>query len=111
MAKEADLQRGILEWLRLHHIPCWKVSSVGIFKKKTGSYIPSSNKGMSDIHAIVNGLAVWIEVKNPNKKGKITPHQQRFIDEVNAHGGMAFVADNLDTVIQKIKPPLEVATE
>lgn len=49
-------------------------------------------KGSSDIIGIWQGRFLAIEVKRPNKKA--TKDQQRFIDHVNAKGGIAFVCDD-----------------
>ncbi len=41
-----------------------------------------------------------IEVKSP--KGRVSPHQQNFIDRVNASGGIAFVARSADEAIRSL---------
>lgn len=43
-----------------------------------------------------DGRFLAIEVKAA--KGKVSPHQQLFLDEIRARGGVAFVARAIDEV-------------
>jgi len=43
---------------------------------------------------------IAIELKAP--KGVVSPAQQQFIDRITEAGGIAFVAKDLDTVIEKL---------
>lgn len=100
--KEKDIQRTIIDWLRYNGIFCWKNNSVGIFNQKTGHYIPMGMRGISDITAVLKGGRICcIEVKT--KKGKISPYQEEFIDNIEKMGGIAFIARSLDDVINKLK--------
>jgi hypothetical protein len=40
-------------------------------------------------------------VKAPN--GKVSPHQQLFLDSINQAGGLAFVAHSVEEVEEKLK--------
>lgn len=96
--KEQDIQRQILDYLRLKKIWCRKISTIGI-RKENGSYIPSQSKGMSDIIGILpGGRFLAIEVKKP--KGILSPAQKEFLDSVKAEGGLAIVAYSLDNIIE-----------
>lgn len=53
-------------------------------------------KGVSDIIGCHNGRFLAIEIKT--EKGRVTPHQQRFLDRVNEAGGVAFVARSIEDV-------------
>lgn len=55
-------------------------------------------KGVSDIIGCKDGRMIAIEIKTPG--GKVTSHQQRFIDRVNEAGGVAFVARSIEDVIE-----------
>ena len=57
----------------------------------------SKPKGVSDIIGIYKGRFLAIEVKR--KGHKLTHHQQKFIDRVNAEGGIGIAAWCLDDVI------------
>jgi hypothetical protein len=43
---------------------------------------------------------IAIEVKAP--KGKVSPYQEQFIRQINEAGGLAFVARDIDTVIDQL---------
>lgn len=97
---EQDIQRQITDYLKLKRIFHRKVNIAGIMKPN-GGYIPSQNAGMSDIIGCLwGGRFLAIEVKK--KGGKVSPLQQAFLDEVNANGGLGFVAYSLDDVIKML---------
>ena len=56
----------------------------------------SQPKGVSDILGTYHGCLLAIEVKTAT--GKVSPHQERFIKNVNDNGGIAFVARSVDDV-------------
>ena len=67
------------------------------YVKARNTYIPSHAPGVSDILGVLPGCRfLAVEVKVP--KGKVSPHQQEFIDSVNQAGGLAFVARSLEDV-------------
>ena len=47
-----------------------------------------------------DGRFLAIEVKAA--KGKVSPHQQQFLDEITARGGMAFVARRVVDVVARV---------
>lgn len=60
-----------------------------------------SKPGVSDILGVLpDGKFLAIEVKTPT--GRVSDHQQKFIDKVNASGGVAFVARSLDDVLDTL---------
>lgn len=98
--KESDIQKGILDYLKLKKHLVFKHRNVGIFKQNTGKYIPlaAGEKGISDILGCTpQGKFLAIEVKQP--KGRPTPDQLAFIERVNTLGGIGFIAYSLDDVI------------
>jgi hypothetical protein len=95
--KESEIQKSILDYLRLKGILSWKNNNVGIYKKETGQYIPSHHKGISDIFAIKDGVFYSIEVKRPS--GKTTPDQVQFLQQVVANGGIGIVARSVEDVM------------
>ncbi len=97
MQVEQGIQRTILEYLRWRGIFCWKNNTAGIYVKARNTYIPSHAPGVSDILGVLpGGRFMAIEVKAP--KGKVSPHQQQFIDSINQAGGVAFVAHSVEEV-------------
>lgn len=51
--------------------------------------------GSADLHAIVNGIAVWIETKRP-KGGHIRKEQTEFVEAVRRAGGVAGFAKSIE---------------
>ncbi len=105
---ERLLRNAIMDWLRLHRIKCWIYDSVGIFDPIKRVYLTRSGKyktrGLPDIHGVLpGGRFLAIEVKMPPHKsasGKMvrsypSPEQRQQIEEINAAGGLAFVARSL----------------
>jgi len=75
------------------------LNSVGIFHwKHFGG--PMGVKGVPDILGCYRGKLLGIELKAPN--GKVSPEQEDFIRRINRAGGLAFVARDLETVIEKL---------
>jgi hypothetical protein len=87
---EADVTKAIRDYLSLRGI--WH------YKHAQG---PFGRAGISDIIGMYNGRYLAIEVKT--KTGRVSEHQQEFIDEVKANGGIAFVARSVDDVINGLR--------
>ena len=47
-----------------------------------------------------DGRFLAVEVKA--EKGRVAPHQQDFIDSINARGGLAFVARSVDDIESRL---------
>lgn len=91
MAKEQDIQTSIMNYIKsIGGLPV-KFNNMGIY----------ATAGVSDILACIKGRFVAIEVKKPG--GKPSALQLNFIDAINKIGGLAFWADNLDDVKDKLK--------
>ncbi len=95
---EVLIRNAIMDWLKLHRLKCWIFDSVGIWSKKRGCYLKRGGKhatrGLPDIHGILpSGRFFAIEVKQPGRYP--TPEQLQQIHEINASGGLAFVARSL----------------
>jgi penicillin-binding protein-related factor A (putative recombinase) len=97
MGPEQTIQRAILEYLNWKHIYCWKNNTAGIYVKARNTYIPSHAPGVSDILGVLpGGRFLAVEVKSP--AGRVSPHQQEFMDRINDAGGLAFVARSIEDV-------------
>lgn len=82
---ETDILKAIRDFLRLNG---WMVirnhQSLG------------SQRGIPDLTAIRGGQVVWIEVKTPS--GRLSEHQERFLAELEDHGGWYIVARGVEDV-------------
>src|SRR3990167_6155960 len=104
--KESDLQKKIMDYLRLKHKALvFKHRNVGIFKKNTGKYIPLSfgEKGISDIIGCLppDGKMIAVEVKS--NTGVPSKEKVEFLDKVKENGGIAILAYTIDEVIEKLE--------
>ena len=85
----------------MKHIKAWKNNTAGIYVKARNTYIPSHAPGVSDILGLLpGGQFLAVEVKS--LKGRVSPHQLQFIDEVNQQGGLAFVAHSVEEVQEQL---------
>jgi len=57
-----------------------------------------SHLGLSDITAIKDGVVLFIETKT--KTGKLSPHQIKFQNEINRHGGNYIVVRDVEDIIK-----------
>ena len=104
---EANIQSLILDYLpndrRVGMF--WRQNTGGAAlpgKGGTRQFVKFGARGVSDILGVlVGGRALAIEVKRPGKKP--TDHQQKFIDAVNATGGLAFVATSVRDVVDQFE--------
>jgi hypothetical protein len=112
---EKEVENLILEYLWNKGIHAWKNQSTGIYDP-TRKVFRSRNKfqinGVSDILGCLNdGRFLAIEIKKPVKNPRTderlfnlaSEDQRKFINNVNKNGGLAFVADSLSVVIDKLK--------
>lgn len=94
------IQNEILEYLSSKGYYFWRNNSTGLFDARSGTFRRKGKYqvlGQGDIFVIgIDGRFVSIEVKAEN--GKISKYQQEFMDNVNVHGGEAFVARNVEDV-------------
>ena len=101
--KESKLQKLILDWLFVNKYYAWR-NYVGAVIRRDGAFSPNPAKGMPDIMGLMNdgtGRLFAIEVK----VGKTSPSisQRARIADLTAHGAVAFIARDLDTVIKMLK--------
>ena len=87
---EADLTRSIRNLLRI----------LGVYHWKQWQGPMSQPKGVSDIIGIYKGRMLAIEVKT--RRGRVSEYQQRFIDAVKRHGGIAFIARSVEDVMDAL---------
>lgn len=99
MPKEADLQKTILDYLRIRGCFVFKVYNGGVYIAKTQKYIKSPMRGVSDIIGLTSkGRFLAVEVKM--KGGKVSPEQLEFIERVKEKKGIALIAYSIDDIIK-----------
>lgn len=102
MQIEQSIQAGILAYLRMRVVFCWKNNTAGIYVKTRNTYIPSHAPGVADILGILDsrfgcsGVFLAVEVKSP--KGRLSLHQEAFLKEIKDRGGLAIVARSVEDV-------------
>lgn len=99
---EKDIQKLILEWLRWQKVFCWKMNNSAVYIKSKDRYMKSPLRGVSDILGIING-GTFLAIEVKAEKGKVSPEQQEFIDNITKNGGIAFVARCLEDVKLSLK--------
>lgn len=96
--KEKDIQKAIIDYLRLKRCLVFKHHSTG-FTMKDGEAraFRYGDKGIADIiGCLPSGRFLAVEVKRPGKEP--TPEQDQFLLEVNSRGGLGIVAHSIDDI-------------
>lgn len=88
---ESDITRRIRQYLDL----------IGVFHWKQWQGPMSQPRGVSDILGCCKGKLLAIEVKKPG--GKLSEYQEKFLNSVNAAGGVGFMACSVDEVDAELK--------
>jgi len=96
---EKEIQKTILDYLHLRGIFAWR-NNTGAFRSVYNGkerFHRFGTPGSGDILGLTKqGKFFSIEVKAPGNK--VTPDQERFMTEVRANQGIAFVAYSVDDV-------------
>lgn len=100
--EETALQNEIIAALCLHGCVA-RNHTVGNFYTEYGSRIQVGTKGESDImgHRIVDGKALYIEVKLPGEKPR--PDQQKFLDAMARAGAIVGCAHSVEEALQIVR--------
>lgn len=116
---EAQVQEQILSYLNSIGIYAWRNNSVGVYDPVRKVFRRPKSKyainGVSDVLGILpDGRWLAIEVKKPCKNPRsderlwnmASAEQKLFLENISKNKGLAFVADRLEIVIDKIKEAL-----
>lgn len=95
---EKDIQRTILDWLRIHRIFCWRNNSGGF--TKLGHHYKFGLPGSPDIFAVHKGTCYGIEVKAA--EGLQSRQQIVFQKEFEDAGGVYVLARSIEDVHRRI---------
>lgn len=105
-ASEKDVQKAILQWLRLHGAFAVRVNTGAV---KVGKRLVRFNDttGCPDILCCVplprGGRSVFVGIEVKAKGGKLRPAQAAVLDAINRAGGVAFVADGIEAVERALR--------
>jgi hypothetical protein len=94
--KESDLQKTIIDYLRLKKIFVFKLNNWG-FRKPNGGFIPAQTKGLPDLICHIKGQVIYLEIKQ--EKGILSEHQKVFQKQCTDDMVNYFVIRNLDDII------------
>lgn len=92
------LTRCIISFLQLKG--CWatRINTTGRYLHKVDKWIPgTTRRGTADIHAVIAGRHVSIEVKI---RDRMSEHQQKTKQAIEASGGMYYVARNFEEFLR-----------
>lgn len=96
---EQNIQRAIIEYLRLKKYVVFKHHSTGsTVREGQAVFFKHGDRGIADVIACSPiGSFVAIEVKT--KSGKTSPDQLEFLERVRANGGITVLARSVDDVM------------
>ena len=87
MTPEGKVKKAVREFLRAKDVWFYQPVQNGM-----------GQVGIPDFVCCYRGTFIAIETKAPGKLKGVTPNQQRVIDEIKAHGGLAVVVDSVDSL-------------
>ncbi len=96
------LTASILDFLKFNGNYANRINCIGISRRINGKmvYTPSSTrKGVADIHCIINGKHVSIEVKCKATKDRMSKEQEKERKRVESAGGIYYVAKDMESFI------------
>jgi len=92
---ESEIQKSIIDYLKIKKHFFMKINTVGIYKKATGSYIPSQSVGAPDILVFTDGgYTVCLEIKT--KTGKLSEYQKLWKQKAEDVGMEYYIIHNLN---------------
>lgn len=99
---ESDVQKLILNWLKLRRYFHWRANTGGMSGAHKGKawFVRFGRAGQPDIFVVRNGLLIGIEVKGV--KGVQSTKQLEFQTELIRAGGQYILARNLEDVIREM---------
>ena len=99
---ERDTQRACLQYLAARGIFAWRQNTAGVYDPKKDSYRFPGLRGVADIlGCLPDGRLLAVEVKTPT--GKVSPHQQRFLERITESGGLGTCVRSVDELVADLK--------
>lgn len=90
MPSESTLQSFIVKLCGKYGVLCYKFSS-------------PSRRGVPDLLLLCEGRVLFIEVKNPNGKGRLSPLQEIEIDRLSRNGFAVEVIDSKEYATETVR--------
>ena len=97
---EGQIQKAVLNYLKLRQIPHWRMNVIGI-PKMDGTFRPNSMAGFADVLVLIKGNAVALEIKSPS--GRQTQKQKEFQKEFERGQGSYHIVRNVEQVHEIMK--------
>ncbi|MFP5041906.1 hypothetical protein [Parasediminibacterium sp. JCM 36343] len=100
----------ILDFLKFSKHYANRINCMGISRRINGKmvYTPSSTrKVVADIHSIINGRHISIEVKCKATKDRMSKEQNQERERVESAGGIYYVAEDMASFIHWYKQLIE----
>jgi len=97
--KESQIQRAILDYLKLRGIFCWRNNSLAvpiIDKYNRRHYIRTGMKGLPDIFCLLPSVLLMLEVKTA--RGKLSDEQKAFFEKAKELGHYCVVVKSVEDV-------------
>ncbi|HEY7162767.1 MAG TPA: VRR-NUC domain-containing protein [Acidobacteriota bacterium] len=106
-----DLTRSIYDWLKYHFHYVNRIQSQGQVRKEKVSLAfgnvrekytwcyGATNRGSSDLIALINGLHVAIEIKCRATRDRLRPDQVKEKSRIESAGGIYYVARDMQSFI------------
>lgn len=98
---ETQIQASICDYLAMKGYFFWRVNNIPVYDTTRKIYraLPKyTPKGISDIIVIIKGIFYGLEVKTD--KGRQSPEQKIFQEDVERSGGKYFIVRSIDDVIK-----------
>lgn len=102
---EQDLVRACLQYLELKGIPAWRQNQGGMLASYGGKkrFIRFAGiQGISDIIGLLPPAGRLIAVECKVGRNKPSEHQEAFLSQIKAAGGLAVVCYELDDLIKAL---------
>lgn len=103
-APAQKLTKAVTAYLDARGVYYWRNSSGGMYTGTAdgrGRYVRFGQPGVSDLCALVNGRFFAIEIKAG--KDTLRPAQVRFLEQIEAAGGVAVVARSVEDVANAVE--------
>lgn len=88
------LTRAVLKAFEIHGLFSTRLNSTGSYRADIGKFVPSQQrKGLPDVFAIVNGKAVYVEIKCLATCDRLRPEQKETIEVLRKSGARVFICE------------------
>jgi hypothetical protein len=102
LTRESDVLRQVLTLLRLRGVFSWRCNTTGVWDASRRVFrAHPGRRGVADVLGILpGGRFLAVECKGP--RGRLTPEQSAFLDNVTKAGGVALVVRDVRELEQAL---------